>query len=166
MLQVETEKISGLTRKLKDYMNDLEAAFAVLDTQEKQRLTKNNAEKLALERELFSHRIKVENQALIKNQKLSEFIKDIDSTLQDIQLDMLKRSDENCFSAYMIDFAWKMIQVKLALIVRQLNWNVATDFMKKDQEAKEELQKQKLCFEIEIAQLNKHLEAQKAKNED
>lgn len=72
---------------------------------------------------------------------------------------MLKRSDENCFSAYMIDFAWKMIQVKLALIVRQLNWNVATDFMKKDQEAKEELQKQKLSFEIEIAQLNKHLEA-------
>ena len=46
---------------------------------------------------------------MIKNYNLGDFILDMDTTLQDIQLDMLKRSDENCFSAYMVDFVWKMI---------------------------------------------------------
>jgi len=32
MMQVETEKISALTLRLKDYLNDLESAFSVLET--------------------------------------------------------------------------------------------------------------------------------------
>ena len=40
---------------------------------------------------------------------MSEFINDIDTTLQDIMFEMIKRSDENCFSAYMVDFVWKII---------------------------------------------------------
>lgn len=61
---------------------------------------------------------------------------------------MLKRCATNCFPAYVIDFVWKIIQVKLALMVRQLNWKVAKDFRAKAQESKEEILKQKAEYEL------------------
>ena len=83
----------------------------------------------------------VNNQVLIKNYNLSEFIKTIDMTFQDIQMYMLKRNEENCFGAYMVDYTWKIIQVKLALMVRQLNWKVIQDRKEKEEEFKIELKK-------------------------
>lgn len=55
-------------------------------------------------------------------------------TLQDIQTYMLKQNENNCFGAYMVDYTWKIIQVKLALMVRQLNWKVTEDLKEKEAE--------------------------------
>lgn len=79
------------------------------------------------ETELILLRSKVNNQVLIKNFSFSKFIEEINVVFQSILLDAMKRSDENVFTAYMIDFTWKVVQVKVAFMVRQLNYKVTTD---------------------------------------
>ena len=79
-------------------------------------------------------RSKVNNQVLIKNYNLSQFIEDIGMAVQNTIQYMVKRNDQNVFPAYMIDYIWKMIQVKLALMVRQLNYKVASDLRHSNRE--------------------------------
>ena len=74
---------------------------------------------------------------------MGEFIQEIDKVFQSIQLDAINRNEENVFTAYMVDFTWKVVQVKIAFMVRQLNFKVATDLrnlntqQEKDMEKKE-----------------------------
>ena len=62
-----------------------------------------------LEKLITLKRARIENQVLIKNYNFSEFIGDVDGTVQDLMLYMVKRNELNCFPAYMIDFIWKII---------------------------------------------------------
>ena len=60
----------------------------------------------------------MQSQVLIKNYNLSCFIQDIEMQFQQILLECMKRHDSNVFTAYLVDFTWKMVQIKLAFMVR------------------------------------------------
>ncbi len=81
----------------------------------------------AIQNNLVALRAKVDNQVLIKNYNLGTFIEDMDVTIQNLILYMVKQNDFNVFLAYMVEYIWKIIQVKLAFMVRQLNYKVASD---------------------------------------
>lgn len=53
----------------------------------------------------------------------------------------MKRSDYNVFTAYMVEFTWKVVQVKIAFMVRQLNYKVATDIRSLKTQAKMNMEK-------------------------
>ena len=74
MLQNNSEHIAGLTSKLKSYLNDLEAVFAVFEAQENLVYAKNSEDKRKRENELILLRAKVNNPVLIKNYNLGDFI--------------------------------------------------------------------------------------------
>ena len=74
---------------------------------------------------------------------------------------MLKHNQTNCFSAYVIDFVWKIIQVKLAFMVRQLNWKVNKDLREKDNFYNMEILKQKAEYELKLEDLRKEIEKHK-----
>ena len=118
MIRAETEKIAALTRSHKSYLNDLDNALAVFDAQETHANWTTLEEKRKLDNELIILRAKVENPVLVKNYNLSDFIIAIDSSLQDLQNYMMKRDENNCWAAYIIEYTWKIIQVKMALMVR------------------------------------------------
>ena len=81
MIRNETDNLAGLTSKLKSYLNDLEPCFAVFEAQEMSAKIHTLEEQRKLETETILLRAKVQNQVLIKNYNLSEFISDIDMTL-------------------------------------------------------------------------------------
>ena len=74
MLQNNSEHIAGLTCKLKSYLNDLEAVFAVFEAQENLINAKNVDDMRRRENELIMLRARVNNQVLIKNYNLGDFI--------------------------------------------------------------------------------------------
>ena len=92
MLQAKSENIAGLTCKLKDYINDLDAAYAVFDAQENLHKAKTDVELQNRENDLVILRARVNNQVLIKNYNLGDFIHDIDNTLQDVLQYMMVES--------------------------------------------------------------------------
>lgn len=47
----------------------------------------------------------------------------------------------------MIDYVWKITQVKMALMVRQLNWKITSEKISIDEDHKSELEKQKIDYE-------------------
>ena len=63
MIQHESEKLKGLSVKLKSYLGDLEAAFAVFDAQEKDDIlvARTDEERRAIQNHLVSLRAKVDN---------------------------------------------------------------------------------------------------------
>ena len=148
MIREETDNLAGLTSKLRSYLNDLEPCFAVFKAQENLTKVETVDEQRKFETELILLRAKVQNQTLIKNYNLSQFVCDIDTTLQDWQTQMLKRDATNCFGTYIIDFVWKMIQVKLAFMVRQLNFKLTKDFREKEKHHNMEFLKQKAEYEL------------------
>ena len=110
MLRREADQIEGITLILKSYVKDIDAVQEVVDMQDKflaSNLTASMQEKL--EKEISVKRARIDNQVLIKNYNFSEFIKDIDNTVQDLMIYMVKRNELNCFPAYIVDFIWKMI---------------------------------------------------------
>ena len=92
-----------------------------------------------MDKKLTLKRARIENKVLIKNYNFSEFLGDIDSTIQDCMNYMMQRSELNCFSAYIIDFTWKIVQVKLAFMIRNLNFKVKNDFKDKDTVTRQEI---------------------------
>lgn len=82
----------------------------------------------------------------------------MDQTLQTIQVYSLKLSDENIFAYYLIDYFWKIVQIKMALMVRQLNFKVCHDIQVREEEVQAELQQQRYKYELEIIELNKTIE--------
>ena len=74
---------------------------------------------------------------------------------------MLKRDATNCFGTYIVDFVWKIIQVKFAFMIRQLNFKVAKDFREKDKYYNMEFLKQKAEYELKFKDLNKEIEEHK-----
>ena len=72
---------------------------------------------------------------------------DIDCTMQDTIHYMVKRNDMNCFPAYLIDFTWKMIQVKMAFMVRNLSFKVKNDFKDKDIKTAETIKNANAVYE-------------------
>lgn len=91
---------------------------------------------------------------LIKNYNLGTFIEDLDVTIQNLILYMLKKNDFNIFLAYMIEYIWKIIQVKLAFMVRQLNYKVASDIVEANREKKWQFEEQAASYEEKISELN------------
>ena len=82
MIRNESEQVNGLTSKLKSYLNDLDAALAVFEAQEDQTEVRTVEELRRKEAKLTLLRSKVQNQVLIKNYNLSEFIHDMETTVQ------------------------------------------------------------------------------------
>ena len=74
MLQNNSEHIAGLTCKLKSYLNDLEAVFAVFEAQENLVYSKSAEDRRKRENELIMLRARVNNPVLIKNYNLGDFI--------------------------------------------------------------------------------------------
>ncbi len=66
---------------------------------------------------------------------------------------MLKQDDFNIFIAYMLEYIWKMIQVKLALMVRQLNYKVANDKIEAQREQKWLFEQQAAQYEEKMSEL-------------
>ena len=65
---------------------------------------------------------------------MNEFVLELDTTIQNIythihQRCLAKPSDKSTtvYSIYLFDYVWKMIQVKLALMIRLTNWKVQND---------------------------------------
>ena len=98
-------------------------------------------------------RTQVQNQVLIRNYNLREFIIDMDVTAQGIMNDMMKRAESNCFAAYMLDFFWKIVQVKLAFLVRQLNWKVSSDLVEQRKQHEAAMAAQREAYERKIEDL-------------
>ena len=95
---------------------------------------------------------------LIKNYNLSQFVADMDQTWQQIILYLTNRTKANIFGAYMIDFTWKIVQVKLALMVRQLNYKVVKDLEDKEAQHKYEFDRMQASYELQIADLKRTIE--------
>ena len=74
MLRDESGEISGITSKLKSYFMDLNSAFLVFDAQESHRNARTTEEKRKREIDLILLRAKVNNQVLIKNYNMGDFI--------------------------------------------------------------------------------------------
>ena len=131
-LKEEAEHVEGITLKMKSYINDIEQVLEMVEMQDEYSVTENKARLLELDRALTLKRARIENQVLIKNYNFSEFLHDIDSTFQDCINYMIGRDEENCFAAYIVDYTWKCIMMKLAFMVRNLNFKVKNDFKDKD----------------------------------
>ena len=108
-------------------------------------------------------RARIDNQVLIKNYNFSEFLGDVDSTIQDCQNYMMARSELNCFPAYIIDFTWKIIQVKLAFMVRNLNFKVKNDFKNKDQVTSQLIKSSTQANELKVLRMQKTIDEQEEK---
>ena len=100
---------------------------------------------------------------LIKNYNLGSFIQDIECQVQQILLESMKRHDSNVFTAYLVDFTWKIVQVKIACMVRQLNFKITTDARAVDQRHDMEKKKMRAEHEREMEDLNKEIEQLKVK---
>ena len=77
-------------------------------------------------------RHKVSNQVLIKNYNFSGFVSDMSSTIQDAMAYMAEEKllvtmQRGCFNAYLLDYIWKLIQVKISLMIQQINWKVSDE---------------------------------------
>ena len=83
---------------------------------------------------------------------------DIDCTMQDTIHYMVKRNDMNCFPAYLIDFTWKMIQVKMAFMVRNLSFKVKNDFKDKDIKTAETIKNANAVYEKQIVKLERTIQ--------
>ena len=64
---------------------------------------------------------KVMNPELVRNNELAKFIEAIDEAFVNIQNDLLSRGMVNCFPVYMIDQVWKLIQVRMGILVKDLS---------------------------------------------
>ena len=59
----------------------------------------------------------------VGNWQLYEFMTGIDNTLQDLKAySNINGESNSCFNSYIIEYTWKMIQVKIALMIKQINW--------------------------------------------
>ena len=54
----------------------------------------------------------------------------------------------------MIDYVWKIIQVKIALMIRQLNWKVLIDINDNKKHFEKVFQKQKSDYEQKFEKMN------------
>ena len=155
-----TYKLRTTYFECRTYLLDIKASLRVFAAQEKlcydTRLTKQG--RRDLESKLLVLRSKVENQSLIKNYNLSQFINDMNATLQTISVFTLKQTSENVFVAYLFDYFWKIVQVKMALMVRQLNFKATKDLRERAAAADYELAKQRQKYEVEISMLKKTIE--------
>ena len=141
MLKREAEQVEGITLKMKSYIKDIDHVLEILDMQDEYSQTTYESKLFDLDNKLTLKRARIDNQVLIKNYNFSEFLGDVDSTVQDCMNYMMQRSDLNCFPAYIIDFTWKIIQVKLAFMIRNLNFKINNDFKDKDLANNNEIKK-------------------------
>ena len=131
---------------MKSYINDIQQVLEMIVMQDEYSITENKARLEELERALTLKRARIQNQVLIKNYNFSEFLADIDATFQDCINYMTSRDEQNCFPAYVIDYTWKCIQMKLAFMVKNLNFKVKNDFKDKDSDTREIIeQKEREC---------------------
>ena len=138
-LKVEAELVEGITLKMKSYIGDVDQVIDILDIQDEYSVTENKTRLDEIDKILPIKRARIDNQVLIKNYNFSEFLADIASTYQDCMNYMISRDEQNCFPAYIIDYTWKCIQMKLAFMVRNLNYKVKNDFKDKDRQTREEI---------------------------
>lgn len=97
---------------------------------------------------------------LIKNYNMETFISDIDSTVQDVMTYMVtEETKRGCFNAYLIDYIWKLIQVKFSFMVQQLNWKVTTELQALSRIHQKKLLDQKVEHRIEVKALKDEIEA-------
>ena len=66
------------------------------------------------------------------------------------------------FGAYLVDFTWKIVQVKLALMVRQLNYKVVSDLKERDRKFAFEVKKLRAENAEQVAGLEKEIARLKA----
>ena len=57
----------------------------------------------------------------------------------------------------MVDYVWKIIQVKMALMIRQLNWKVCIDINDNKKKFEEAFLKQKMEYELKFEQMNESI---------
>ena len=120
------------------------------------------------EKELVLLRHKVSNQVLIKNYNLSTFISEMDQTVQDTMAYMNEQKPDEvlhrgCFNAYLLDYLWKLIQVKISLMVQQLNWKVCNEKRVYQTKFEQKLKIQQARHELQLKELHEKIEAQEKK---
>ena len=74
--------------------------------------------------------------------------------------------DKGCFNAYLVDYIWKIIQVKFAFLIQQLNWRVSNELKARVRKSDEDFEKYKREKDKEIQKLKSEIDSYKQTIQD
>ena len=101
----------------------------------------------------------LDSPSIFRNIEFDKFINVFNEAFQDIQNDLLSRGPVNCFSTLMIDQCWKLIQVRLSILIKGVSkrqkWIIENIRIEKDlqiEKLKNDQQEEMVAMNKKIAQ--------------